>query len=340
MNQNVKRKIVLIISCVYMVIIFTPITAHASLNCKKWEVSCWDVGKTKTVQVNGSKDGKYKAELNDSDGSYDRWFPIKWSSDNKDIATVDKNGKITIVAKKSGTATITARFTIVPRAIYDRGMTRELGTCKITVRHEYRTIDREATFWKAGGKLGICKCGKERFKKKQNFVYTEEFVKKQMKKIVESCPFTTSWFDENGKLQHQRGYQTPDDYFEWLVENKKYPKSILEKKTTVTRNGTYRGKIGQDSSEAGCHVFEVLLSGYQDYKCIYSRFGDDANFDFETDLKAGDLLVIGDEYSIFKEYQYDGEDVRMNVYDLDHGTFFEDVYYVSDVDVYRLSNYK
>lgn len=340
MNQNIKKKMVLTISCIFLVMLFTPISVHASLNCKKWEVSCWDAGKTKTVQVNGSKDGKYKVGLNDSEGSYDRWFPVKWYSDNHDIATVDKNGKIKIVAKQTGTATITAICTIVPRAIYDRKMTRELGTCKITVRHKYQTINREPTFWKAGGEIESCKCGKEKFKKKQNYIYTEEFVKKQMKKVVESSPFTISWFDENGKLQHQIGYQTPEDYFEWLIKNKKYPKSILEKKTTVTRNGTYRGKAGQDSSEAGCHVFEVLLSGYQSYKCIYSRFGDDEDFDFETDLKVGDLLVSGDEYSIFREYRYNGDDVWMAVYDLDHGTFFEDVYYVSGVDVYRLPNYK
>ena len=344
MIKNIKKTTVLILLSMFMVIIFFPISAYAneSLNCKKWETTCRDAGKTKTLKVNGSKEGKCRLEVDDYIGSYVKWFTIEWSSDNKGVATVDKNGKVTIVAKKTGTANIQASVVIEARSRADRTYTYELATCKVIVRHEYQTIEREPTIWKAGGKIKQCKCGKEMFLKKQDFVYTEEFVKQRLEEIKESSPFNVSWFDWDGKLCHGRGYQTPEDYFEWLIKNKKYPKSILTKQTTATSSRGYKGETRQDSSEAGCHVVEVLLSGYQNYECISNgrQIGED--FDFDTDLKAGDIVVDGNNYYIFKEYQYDeeGEDRYVVFERFGFGMFFEDTCYYLNGDVYRLPNYK
>ena len=310
----------------------------ASLTCTKWEVGCSDAGKTKNVKVNGLKNGMYVSPNGNK-------YKVVWKSNNKKIATVDNNGKIKVIADKTGTAEITAYALIMEMTPYgERGYRHSLGTCKVKVSHDYKkkTEQRQPSKWQVGGTVHVCRCGKEKITNKKNYHYTEEDVKKEIENIVQMCPFSVSWFDYDGKLHHKTGYQTPEDYFEWLVKNKKYPKSILTKKTTVTEAKKYRGRNGQNGSEAGCHIFEVLLSGYQDYQCIYEcRSGKE--FDFDKNLKAGDILVEYGEYSIFKEYQYNGEngeDIRMVVYDINDGTFTEDWYYVSGVDVYRLPNYK
>ena len=311
----------------------------ASLNCEEWKVTCWDVGKTKTVKVNEAKNGTYKIWYNNQFGVFSKTFPIKWKSSDEEIATVNKNGKITIKGKKTGSALIYAMVTHDGEGFE---ITRSLGICEVKVVHSYKASQkvREVTIWNAGGTVDVCKCGKEKLHKKKNYVYTEDFVKQEMEHIVQMCPFTVSWFDNDGKLHHENGYQTPEDYFEWLIKKKKYPESILKKDTTATSSGKYRERNRQSSREAGCHVFEVLLSGYQNYECIHTRYGDDGNFDFETDLKAGDIIA-SPYYYIFKEYQYDEDEVSLVVYDGSDGVFSEKViYYAPTASVYRLPNYK
>ena len=74
---------------------------------------------------------------------------VKWSSSNKKVATVDKNGKVTAVAEGSVTITATAKD--------GSGVT---AGCVITVGHDWNTdytIDQAATLTSTGSKSIHCK---------------------------------------------------------------------------------------------------------------------------------------------------------------------------------------
>jgi len=75
----------------------TAKVANKSLKCKV-NVETTSISKSKITLEKGST---YTLKVNDTKRT------VNWSSSNKDIATVSSNGKVT--AKKSGTATITAK---------------------------------------------------------------------------------------------------------------------------------------------------------------------------------------------------------------------------------------
>lgn len=331
-----------------------PIKVSASaLNSTKLTYTCADKGKTKTLKVTGSKNGKYKHN--------GKWYTIKWSSSNKKVASVDKNGKVKV--GKAGSATITASI------IYGSDgpkFTKVIGKCKVKVGHVYTktTEHREPSLYMQGGdfEISTCSCGKtvEKQTKVKDFVYTEEFLLAEMDKIYrlsqEECKLVTKEIDDEGDVILHEGFRTTKDFLNFLIKEKYVPSSVLNvaKTTTATVRGFDYGKA-QSQCEDGVHSFESLLSGYQRYEPIrrYGGYGD-KNFEMRSDLKAGDILITERHAIIFTHYTHEGGKVFINGYTGGCGEMFKtsftcygskpdkngDLGYMDDATVYRLPNYK
>ena len=350
MRRMLGRIIVVMFMMALLVAVPVRVEAASKLNCTKWEVTCADKGKTKTLKVTGSKNGKYKHN--------GKWYTIKWSSSNKNIATVDKNGKVKVVAKKTGSATIKATFKIKDGNV---GFTKEIGTCKVTVGHanETTTEYREPSLYAPGGnyELSTCKvCGSKSEKlvgKAVDFQYTEDFVVSEMEKIVEyssECPLLTTYNDGDDDIT-VNGFKSHTEFFNYLVEENLYPSVILDlnTKTEATADikdyGASNGKC-----ESGVHVFEVLLGN--NYELIH-RGGKKDGFSF-YELKAGDIITSreGDHTVIFKEYyKCSNGDILMGTYTGVYGQLLYSEDKVESADaigvsafknasVYRLKNYE
>ena len=165
MRKILGRITVVMLMMALLVAVPVRVEAAGKLNCTKWEVTCADKGKTKTLKVTGSKNGKYKHN--------GKWYTIKWSSSNKKVASVDKNGKVKV--GKAGSATITASIIY---GSYGPKFTKDIGKCKVKVGHVYKktTKHREPTIFQAGGDVttSVCKgCGytKETIKNKSWYLY-------------------------------------------------------------------------------------------------------------------------------------------------------------------------
>ena len=100
MKTSKKRSLLIILSVMIMILAL-PMTASAKVSISKKSLSL-KVGQTATLKVTGTKK------------------KVKWSSNKKDIATVNQKGKIT--AKKAGKAVITAKIG------------KKKYTCKVTVK--------------------------------------------------------------------------------------------------------------------------------------------------------------------------------------------------------------
>ena len=276
MRKILGRITVVMLMLALLVAVPVRVDAASKLNWTKWEVTCADKGQSKTLKVTGSKNGKYKFN--------GKWYTIKWSSSNKNIASVDKNGKVKVVAKKTGSATIKATFKIKDGNV---GFTKEIGTCKVTVGHanETTTEYREPNLYAPGGnyELSTCKvCGSKSEKlvgKAVDFQYTEDFVKEQMENIYyianNECP---------GNFQSQK------KFLKFLVSNGYYPESILSVNCPATGGaGSDSGSDGKAGyCRDGCSVFEKCLSGYQNYELISTWR--DTDFNYFEDLRPGDIL--------------------------------------------------
>ena len=308
-----------------------PIKVSASaLNSTKLTYTCADKGKTKTLKVTGSKNGKYKHN--------GKWYTIKWSSSNKKVASVNKNGKVKVVAKKTGSATIKATFKIKDGNV---GFTKEIGTCKVTVGHanETTTEYREPTLYAPGGnyELSTCKvCGSKSEKlvgKAVDFQYTEDFVKEQMENIYyianNECP---------------GNFKSSKKFLKFLVSNGYYPESILSVDCTATGGAGVTGMC-----EDGCAVYEKCLSGYQNYQLISTWR--DTDFNYFEDLRPGDILSSDTHVMIVKDYYIcSNGDVLVQGYTGANGKIIFDEFKIESENgigtrdfqhtvIYRLPNY-
>lgn len=324
----------------------------AALNSTKLTCTCTDKGKTKTLKVTGSKNGKYKHN--------GKWYTIKWSSSNKSVASVDKNGKVKV--GKAGSATITASIIY---GSYGPKFTKDIGKCKVKVGHVYTktTEYREPTIFQAGGDVttSVCKgCGytKETIKNKEDFVYTEEFLLAEMDKIYrlsqEECKLVYKEIDFEGDVILHEGFRDTKSFLNWLVDNEYYPSSILDvaNRTVASPEGLNYPKRYQGSCSDAMHTFESLLTGTSSYS-IVRRYGD-KNFDMLFDLKAGDILVTERHGIIFTHYTHEGDKVFINGYSGANGEIVKqsftcygskpdengDIGYMDKATVFRLPNYK
>lgn len=337
---------------------FPTKVSAAALNASKLTYTCADKGKTKTLKVTGSKNGKYKHNGN--------WYTINWSSSNKSVATVDQNGKVKV--GKAGSATITASIIY---GSYGPKFTKDIGKCKVKVGHVYTktTEHREPTIYQSGGDVtkSVCKgCGytKETISNKEDFVYTEEFLLAEMDKIYrlsqEECKLVTEEIDFEGDVILHEGFRTTKDFLNFLIEKKYVPSSVLNvaKTTTATVRGFDYGKA-QSQCEDGVHSFESILSGYQRYEPIrrYGGYGD-KNFEMRSDLKAGDILKTQRHAIIFTHYTREGGKVFINGYSGANGEIVKEEFecvgskpvkdedgdnvigYMDKATVFRLPNYK
>ena len=328
-----------------------PIKVSASaLNSTKLTYTCADKGKTKTLKVTGSKNGKYKHN--------GKWYTINWSSSNKSVASVDKNGKVKV--GKAGSATITASIIY---GSYGPKFTKDIGKCKVKVGHVYTktTEYREPTIFKAGGDVttSVCKgCGytKESIKNKEDFVYTEEFLLAEMEHIYrlsqEECKLVSKEIDDEGDVILHEGFRDTKSFLNWLVDNEYYPASILDvaKRTVATKQGFKYINVG--ACEEGTHIFESILSGSSSYYAV--RVYGDRDFDMKKDLKAGDILATEGHVIIFTEYTYEDGKVFINGYTGANGEIVKqsytcygskpdkngDIGYMDKATVFRLPNYK
>lgn len=136
MRINFKRANLMgvMITLAMMILVgFTPLKASAAPKLNKKQVEL-KVGKTYKLKVKGTSN------------------KVKWSTSNKKIAKVFKNGVIT--AKKAGKATIKAK------------VGKKTLKCKVTVlckHHQFEEkIIKKATYKRAGEKCKVCKvCGFE-----------------------------------------------------------------------------------------------------------------------------------------------------------------------------------
>ena len=349
--RKIIRRIV-VVMMIMSLVVAVPVRTEAAgkLNCTKWEVTCADKGKTKTLKVTDSKNGKYKHN--------GKWYTIKWSSSNKKVASVDKNGKVKVVAKKTGSATIKATFKIKDGNV---GFTTEIGTCKVTVGHANKTTTeyRKPSLYAPGGnyEISTCKvCGSKSEKlvgKAVDFQYTEDFVVSEMEKIAEysaKCPLLTTYNDGEDDIT-VNGFKSHTEFFNYLVKKKLYPSVILDLNTKTEATGASKNYGDANGKcESGVHVFEVLLGN--NYECVHRGWEKDG-FSF-YELKAGDIILSqeGDHTVIFKEYiRFDDGTVYMGTYTGVHGQLLYSEYKVQSADavgvaalknanVYRLKNYK
>ncbi|WP_026495567.1 Ig-like domain-containing protein [Butyrivibrio sp. WCD3002] len=140
-------KCILSVIMLALIIAFlTPLTASASVRLNKTEVSVKQ-GKTTKLKIKGSKK------------------PVKWSSSNKKIATVDKNG---VVKGKTG-----------GKAIIKAKVGKKTYKCNVTVlckKHSYVTeITPPAKKNEFGRRSIVCKrCGYEKDFNYLFYVPTEE----------------------------------------------------------------------------------------------------------------------------------------------------------------------
>ncbi|WP_026499477.1 Ig-like domain-containing protein [Butyrivibrio sp. WCD2001] len=136
MRINFKRASfmgVMITLAMMILVGFTPLRASAAPKLNKKQVEL-KIGKTCKLKVKGTS-GK-----------------VEWSTSNKKIAKVSKNGVIT--AKKAGKVTIKAK------------VNKKTLKCKVTVlckHHQFEEkIIKKATYKRAGEKCKVCKiCGFE-----------------------------------------------------------------------------------------------------------------------------------------------------------------------------------
>ena len=281
------------------------VSATSALNNSKVSVT----SKTKTLKfTNKDKGTKFTIKVKGQKGNkvYDKedkkWYNLEWSSSNKNIATVDKNGKVKIVGKKCGTAVINVGYTYGtrPKFFYT------VSDIKIVVNHNFtvkKTEHKEPTLYAPGGDYTYynkCGCGKskaETVKNKKDFVYTEDIVLQEMDNILNwqyECPLITNEFGCGG-------FKSKRPFIEWLIEKGTLPKSFANRKSVLKlRNpeGTRaEGKCGD-----GVMAMEVCL-GYQDYQLIHESRAKDG-FDYSKDLKPGDILEYdeGDHVVMFWQY--------------------------------------
>ena len=309
--KNIK-KIIYAICIMCLIATFfvevTPVSATGVSNDSKITIT----SKTKTLKfTNEDKGTKFTIKVKGQKGNkvYDKedkkWYNLEWSSSNKNIATVDKNGKVKIVGKKCGTAVINVGYTYGtrPKFFYT------VSDIKIVVNHNFtvkKTEHKEPTLYAPGGDYTYynkCGCGKSKaatVKNKKDFVYTEDIVLQEMDNILNwqmDCPLITNEFGCGG-------FKSARPFVEWLIERGTLPKSFADRlwETTATKRGTDSNYIHIGMCEDGVHMMEVCLS-YQDYQLIHGSGADDG-FDYSKDLKPGDILKYdeGDHVVMFWQY--------------------------------------
>ena len=87
------------------------------------DTAAWDMAAINTIQITRGKTTTYQLKIYNIPEETSE-YTIKWTTNNKKIATVDKNGKVKMIAK--GNAIITC--TVQTQAGYSRSF-----TCKVTV---------------------------------------------------------------------------------------------------------------------------------------------------------------------------------------------------------------
>ena len=357
--KNIK-KIIYAICIMCLIATFfvevTPVSAAGVSNDSKITVT----SKTKTLKfTNEDKGTKFTIKVKGQKGNkvYDKedkkWYNLEWSSSNKNIATVDKNGKVKIVGKKCGTAVINVGYTYGtrPKFFYT------VSDIKIVVNHNFtvkKTEHKEPTLYAPGGDYTYynkCGCGKSKaatVKNKKDFVYTEDIVLQEMDNILTwqmDCPLITNEFGCGG-------FKSARPFVEWLIERGTLPKSFANRKSVfhfANPEGTrYEGNCGD-----AIMAMEVCM-GYQDYQLIHFS-GEDDGFDYSKDLKPGDILKYdeGDHVVMFWQYT-DYEDGKVGFDTLTGANgFIESEHFFCDPTgksitkftlrypaVYRLPNYK
>lgn len=309
--KNIK-KIIYAICIMCLIATFfvevTPVSATGVSNDSKITIT----SKTKTLKfTNKDKGTKFTIKVKGQKGNkvYDKedkkWYNLEWSSSNKNIATVDKNGKVKIVGKKCGTAVINVGYTYGtrPKFFYT------VSDIKIVVNHNFtvkKTEHKEPTLYAPGGDYTYynkCGCGKSKaatVKNKKDFVYTEDIVLQEMDNILNwqmDCPLITDEFGYGG-------FKSARPFVEWLIERGTLPKSFADRlwETTATKKGTDSNYIHIGMCEDAVHAMEVCLS-YQDYQLIHGSGAKDG-FDYSKDLKPGDILKYdeGDHVVMFWQY--------------------------------------
>ena len=264
-----------------------------------------DKGTKFTIKVKGQKGNKVYAKEDE------KWNNLKWSSSNKNIATVDKNGKVKIVGKKCGTAVIEVGYSYGER----KNFFHTVSNIKVVVGHNFtvkKTEHKEPTLYAPGGDYTYynkCSCGKSKaatVKNKKDFVYTEAIVLQELDNILTwqyECPLITNDFGCGG-------FKSARPFIEWLIERGTLPKSFANKKTTVASVGDVKGTKYEGACEDAVMAMEICL-GYQDYQLIHESRAKDG-FDYSKDLKPGDILYSAEGDHIVMFWQYtDYEDGKV-----------------------------
>lgn len=189
---------------------------------------------------------------------------VTWSTSNKTVAKVNKNGKVTAV--KKGTATITVKV---------KG-TNKKAKCKVTVlcNHKYKTITEKSTCVKKGCNYKKCqRCGAttgKTYQKLANHQFTET-------RVESTC--------------------TEDGYVE--KKCKKCNKTIKEilkaghdyKKTTVNATCTADGYISSVCQKCGDESKTILPAGHSyEIKTVPATCKTDGSIT-KTCLKCGDVIT-------------------------------------------------
>lgn len=332
--KNIIRRIVVVMMIMSLVVV-VPIRTEAAgkLNWKKWETTC---GETNTIKVTGAKNGKAKYR-----GKY---YPVKYLSSNTKAVKVDKKGKVTAV--KAGSANIDVYIRV-------GNLHQTINTCKVKVVHDYETTnteEKEATLYQDGGTYvtSVCKgCKDEKvtIKNQEPFYYTEEFVEEEIERIVNisqnECPFS---------------FDTSSRFLKWLVDNEYVAESVLEasKNTKGTFPGNYDNKGNRGLCEDGAHSLQSCLMGTKDrqYVLVHDSGDKTDGFNFQTDLKSGDIIRTRRHTTCFKSYvRFSDGTVYMQCYTGSNGELvYEEEQVLSPEDigistligaaVYRLPNYK
>lgn len=114
-------------------------TLATTLNVKEQEIPATAIKLNKdtmSLDLSGTTTGKLTASY-EPENTTDKGNTVTWKSDNKSVATVDKEGNVTAVGK--GTANITASI------VNAEGTTLTSNVCKVTVKKSVKSVTLDQT---------------------------------------------------------------------------------------------------------------------------------------------------------------------------------------------------